>query len=609
MRFGRRDFLKAIVVTTAAVPFPACSSEDGEETITYSTDPADVLAVYPQGVASGDPKPDSVILWTRAVPRSGAGAVKVIYEISMDESFAELVAQGDVTVDENSDWTVRIKPTGLSPFTQYFYRFKAERAQSDVGRTKTAPSPDQDVPVRFAFASCQDFIGRYYHAWKALVEQEDPVDFVLFLGDYIYETNGDPDFQLQDPERGIEIPDGISLEEGTEAKAATSLRDYRGLYQQYRSDEHLKKAHQLYPFICIWDDHEFANDAWQDHATDFNESKGDEKSTERRENANQAWHEYQPADVEYDANAAFPGDLKIYRALRYGKHVELVLTDQRSYRADHVIPEGADPSDVPPGAPDYLIYFSAGKLQKNQELGSRNFCKKTGTDPDGNPVGFDAIEAIVKPTMLGAEQKTWLIDTISGSDATWKIWANETQLLQMAMDLSVFPLPPLFKGIYYFTVDQWDGYRSERAEVLGALSGVTNLVALTGDIHAFYAGELHVDFDNPGTEPIGVEYVTAGISSSPVQEITQNVVDNNQALQDYGLADLVPQFDQILTSSSPHYKYASSMAHGVSVIDVTAAEITVTFLNIANVKSKDWDGAVERTTFKTASGSNRVTPA
>lgn len=606
MRLRRRDFLRAIVVTAA--PLPACSGGDDSETpITYSTDPADVLAVYPQGVASGDPKPDSVVLWTRAVPRAG-GPVKVIYEVALDEAFTQMVARGDATVDDSSDWTVRIKPVGLQPFTQYYYRFKADRVQSDVGRTKTAPSADQDVNVRFAFASCQDFIGRYYHAWRALMD-EAPVDFVLFLGDYIYETNGDPDFQLTDPTRAIEIPDGISLEEGTDAKAATSLRDYRGLYQQYRSDENLKKAHQSYAFICIWDDHEFANDAWQDHATDFNEAKGDEKSTERRENANQAWFEYQPAYVEWDEAATFPNDLKIYRTLRYGKHVELVLTDQRAYRSDHVIPEAADPSDKPAGAPDYLTYFTAGKLTANAELGSRNFCKKTGTDGSGNPTGFDAIEAIVKPTMLGSEQKSWLIETLKASTATWKIWGNETQLLQMALDLSVFPLPPLFKGIYYFTVDQWDGYRSERAEILGQLAGVQNLVALTGDIHAFYAGELHLDFDNPGATPIGVEYVTAGISSSPVQEITQNVVDNNQALQDYGLADLVPQFDQILQSSNPHYKYAKSFAHGISVIDVSAAEIKVTFLNIPDVKTKDWDGSVERASFVTTSGSNRVTAA
>jgi alkaline phosphatase D len=596
MPMKRRDFLQIIVVSAAAVPFTACSDEE--------TAASEERAEFPQSVASGDPKPDSVILWTRAAPSSGSGSVGVRYEVALDDSFAELVAEGSLNVGPDSDWTVRIKLTALSPFTTYFYRFKAGGSTSPVGRTKTAPAPDQAVDVRFAFASCQDFIGRYYHSWRALVEGEAPVDFVVFLGDYIYETNGDPDFQLRDPERSIEIPDGIVLEEGTDfvVKAARTLEDYRGLYRQYRSDPNLQRAHELFPFICIWDDHEFANDAWQDHATDFNEKQGDEKSTERRQVASRAWFEYQPADVVHDPAAAFPDDLKIYRKLRYGKHAELILTDQRSYRDDHAIPEAADPGDSPAGAPG-LLYLSAGKLSKNSSIGSRNFVKKGGAD-----TGFDAIEAFVKPSMLGSEQKSWFIDAVKSSDATWKFWGNETKLLQMVLDLSEFPLPETFKGTWYFTVDQWDGFRSERAEILGALAGTQNLVALTGDIHAFYGGELYVDFDNPA-EPVAVEYVTAGISSSPAQEITANQVANNETLSnpEYGLAALVPRFDEILTSSAPHYKYAKSLSHGISIVEVTEGAIMVTFLQIADVQTKEWDGKLEKKQLRTLSGSNRVT--
>ncbi len=593
-RLRRRDFLQAIVVTAAAVPFSGCGSDDDG-----GGSAADPDAEFPQGLASGDPKPDSVILWTRAVPVSGTGSVKVRYEVAVDDAFTSLVAEGTVTTSEESDWTVRIKPVGLAAYTQYYYRFKAGKNVSDVGRTKTAPAPDQDVNVRFAFASCQDFIGRYYHSWRALLEQEDPVDFVVWLGDYIYETNGDPDFQLNDPNRKIDIQDGIQLlADDPTVKAASSLADYRGIYKQYRADENLRKAHQMFPFICIWDDHEFANDCWQDHSTDFNEAKGDEKNTARREAASQAWFEYQAADVDWDAAKSFPDDLKIYRTLRYGKHMELILTDQRSYRSDHVIPEAATGADRPEGAPaDVPSYSAAGKLSANSALGSRNFVKKEG---------FDKIEAFVKPTMLGAEQKQWLLDTVKGSDATWKIWGNETQLVQMAIDLSSFPIPELFKANYYFTVDQWDGFRSERAEILNELSGVKNLVAITGDIHAFYAGELHVDFDNPGPTPVAVEYVTAGISSSPAQEITENTV-NSDALKDLGLGDLVPQFDSILTNTSPHYKYAKSFSHGIAIMEVDGdTEVRVTFVDIQDVKSETWDGAPERVKFRTASGSNKV---
>ncbi len=602
-RLRRRDFLQAIVVSTAAVPFSGCSGDDEGDTPSdgpYSTEPADQARVFPQGVASGDPKPDSVILWTRAVPDAGSGSVKVRYEVATDADFSSLIAKGELVVDETTDFTVRIKPVGLQPYTQYYYRFKAQKVQSVVGQTKTAPSADQDVNVRFAFASCQDFIGRYYHSWQAFLENEAPVDFIVWLGDYIYETNGDPDFQLNSPDRKIEIADGIELVPGDPpVKAASTLADYRSLYKQYRSDAQLQRAHQLFPFICIWDDHEFANDCWQDHATDFNEKKGPEKSTARREAANQAWFEFQPADVEWKDGVSFPDDLVIYRTLRYGKHVELVLTDQRSYRSDHAIPEAAFGSDTPAGAPAGTpTYSEAGKLSANSSIGSRNFVRRPA---------FDQIEAFVKPTMLGQTQKQWLVDTMKNSTATWKIWGNETQLVQMSIDLTPFNLPVVFQGEYFFTVDQWDGFRTERAEILAALSGVENLVAITGDIHAFYAGELHVDFDNPGAKPVGVEYITAGISSSPAQEITATAVKGLDPNDAYGLSGLVPDFDKILTGTSPHYKYAKSFAHGIAIMDVNgSADIQVTFLEVADVKTKDWDGTFTTTKFKTASGSNLV---
>jgi alkaline phosphatase D len=612
-RLRRRDFLRGLVVVVAAAPLPACGSDDEGEAQKvgpiYDTDPTKQLQTFPQSIASGDPKPDSVILWTRALPASGTGPVPVKYEVATDKLFGNMVATGELTVDENTDHTLRVKVTELSAFKVYYYRFVVDGVSTATGRTKTAPRPDQDVAVKFAFASCQDFVGRYYHSWAVLTEEEPALDFVLFLGDYVYETNGDPDFQESSSNRKIEIQDGISLiPSDPDVKAASSLADYRGLYKQYRSDANLKRAHELYPFIAIWDDHEFANDCWQDHSTDFNDEQGDEKNPTRREAASQAWFEYQPADVPFDADAAYPNDITIYRSLRYGKHVELFLTDQRSYRSDHAIPEGAFGSEKPNGAgADVPSYDAAGKLGRYQSIGSRNFVKKAG---------FDPIEAFVNPTMLGATQKDWLVGAITASDASWKIWGNETQLIQMLIDISPFDVPVLFKGVYYFTVDQWDGFRTERKEILTELASVENLVALTGDIHAFYAGELHVDFDNPGPKPIGVEYVTAGISSSPVQEITAVAVlsldppTTECPTGCFGLADLVPQFDQILTKASPHYNSANSKAHGVAVIEVDKKnEIRVHFFHIADVKTEAWDGTFERVSFRTASGSNVVEPA
>ncbi len=443
--------------------------------------------------------------------------------------------------------------------------------------------------MRFAFASCQDFNGRYFHAWRALVEEEASVDFVVHLGGYIYETTAQSDFQTPSEERVTVIPDGQPAGPGTTtAVAASSLADYRALYKQYKSDADLKEVHRRYPFIVIWDDHEFSNDAWSEHGTYFNELDGNtEFQPERREAASQAWFEFIPADVPYDESAAYPNDIQIYRTLRYGRHVELFMTDQRYYRDDHVVPEGP-------------TYPPTAKVTENSTIGSRNFALKSG---------FDEIEAQTTPTMLGATQKQWLIDGVRNSDATWKIWGNEVQLWQMAIDLSGFPaLPAQYRDLFYFTLDQWDGYRSERREVLEALSDVRNLVAITGDIHAFFAAELHPDFDEPG-DPIGVEYVTAGITSLSLQLITRATVSSNPLLIALGLAALVPMSDDILRSTNAAYlRHVDTLANGVAIMDVRGDDaIEVTFLRVNNVTDPSYAAqTLERTRFRTTSGTNRV---
>jgi len=584
--FLRRSFCQIVAVTAGGQALLGCGDDDegGPGDKPVSTDPEDVLRVFPQGLASGDPKPDTVILWTRVEPEA-EGALTIRYEVAKDEDFAEMVAEGDLDVDESTDHTLRIKLTGLDAYTTYYYRFTAQSVRSIVGRTKTAPTKDQDVNVRFAFATCQDFNGRYYHAWKALVEDEDDVDFVLFLGDYVYETEGDPAFQNPTDDRHISLPDGLELGDEQKFNAALTLADYRALYKQYKSDADLQLAHARFPFICIWDDHEFANDCWQDHSTHFDEAQGDEKDSSRRHDATQAWFEYIPADVEFDASASFPNDIVTYRQLRFGKHVDIVLTDQRYYRDDHLINE-AD------------INFDVAKTSPNSALGSRLFVLKSG---------FDVLEAEAKPTMLGATQKQWLIDSLRDSDATWKIWGNQAPLGQMALDLSSFDqLPAQFQEAFYFSTDQWDGYRSERAEILTALSGTRNLVALSGDIHAFYACKVELDYDAPGA-PVAVEYVTASISSSPIQKSSENVIAGSQTLTDLGLLALVPQFDKVLQETGPHYVFADSLANGIAIADIDGDnEMRVSFVHMGDVQDPNGAGVSKRTTFRTPSGSSEI---
>lgn len=590
--FSRREFLRITVVTAAIGPLPACSSDEKHG---ISDSQTDQRRVYPQGVASGDPKPNSVIVWTRI--ETTDQSVNVSYEIAEDQAFTKVVARGDYAADASSDHTVKLKVENLTPATKYYYRFTALDVHSVTGETKTAPEAGSDVPVRFAFATCQDFVGRQYHSWRALLEetQNASVDFVVYLGDYIYETTGDPSFQTPTADRTIVLPDGKPLnaaqvdggaDAGTdEGLFAYSLDDYRALYKQYRSDQYLQEVHRRYPFIIIWDDHEFGDDCWGDHTTHYSELFGPEEEPDQRVAADRAWFEFQPAEVEYHDGAAFPNDIKIYRNLRYGKHLELFMTDERYYRDDHVIPEG--PSDP-----------TLNKYIANSAIGSRIFVVKST---------FDLRETQVKPTMLGTTQKQWLLDSVHASDATWKIWGSEVQCAQMMVDFSQLQtsLPDFYKTRVYLTVDQWDGYRTERAEILSALADVQNMVVIVGDIHASYASHLYADFDAPAEPPAAVEYTIAGISSYAIAPAAGDTISHNSLLSGFGLQDLVPQWDTLLRQANPHYKYGNSFANGVAIADLDASRIEVTYVHVSDPREPTYE-ILERKKFRTVAGTKAV---
>ncbi len=608
----RREFLYGAL---ASVVYVACDGLGSEPTTSPgapTTPPPDGEApapgtstveasdrVFPQGVASGDPRPDRVVLWTRVEP-AGAGRadtddIEVEFVVARDAALADVVARGTLTASASADHTVRLVPTGLAAGTRYYYRFAVAGTTTQVGRTRTAPASDADVPVLFAMTACQDFIGRYYHAWRALLEEQADLDFVLFLGDYVYESVNDKRFQAApSPDRRVELPDGIDVspsQDGSRRVAAT-LADYRTLYKTYRSDALLKEVHRRWPFILTWDDHEFSDDCWQDHATYFNEldpvtkTFTDEKDTARRNAADRAFFEFLPIDVRYDPNAAFPNDIQIYRQLGWGKHVDLFMTDERYYRSDHVIPEG------PPN-------LAVGKPTANSSVGSRYFVRRDG---------FDPIEAAVKPTMLGATQKAWLVQSISASKATWKVWGNEVQMYEMAANLGTLPFVPSFLGYTaYVSTDQWDGYRSERREILGALqsAGVENLLVCTGDIHSFWAAELHVDFSAPSPKPIGVEYVTAGISSSSLQSVLSSYVLADSPLST--IADeLTNVLDEALLASNPHLRFADADSYGFVLVSLDAAKADVTFVEVGAPTDPTYRGVVSRRRFQTLAGTSRV---
>ncbi|MCA9646649.1 MAG: alkaline phosphatase D family protein, partial [Myxococcales bacterium] len=357
----RREFLGVTLgVAGSVIGTSACSSdEEGGEGGGFG----DGSAFFPQSVCSGDPKADSVILWTRVVDSDANGDLSLELHVAKDEGFKERVSLDgadamSLTAEAAFDGCVKVRVTSLEAGAYYWYRFVytkgGKQFASRTGRTKTAAAAGSDVAVRFAVASCQDFNGKYYHVYKHMADQE--LDFFVHLGDYIYETTADPGFQTTAPGRAVTFRDSagaIAFNVGTDKEyyAAQSLDNYRELYQTYRSDADLQRVHELFPMIAVWDDHEFSDDCWGNVAT-YTDGREDETEPSRRQNADKAWFEYMPvdymtgADFKYDPGVAFPTDITIYRDFVFGQHVHLVMTDLRRYRPDHIVAEDAFPGAV-----------------------------------------------------------------------------------------------------------------------------------------------------------------------------------------------------------------------------------------------------------------------
>lgn len=362
-RHRRRDVLKLSVLLSSVLPL-GCESEVADLPLLTAEQS---VGSFPQSVASGDPRPQSVVLWVRALdPKHPERDTRVQLVLGLDPGMTELVPldAGLMVAAADGDHCLLARVGGLTPATTYYYRFRCETedgiAQSRVARTRTAPAEDADEPIKFAVVCCQDYVGKYFHVARHVAEQE--LDFVLHLGDYIYETAGDPSFQTtQSADRVVvfSAPDE-AMELGRDGQtflAARSLSNYRDLYKQYRSDPDLQALHERHPIVAVWDDHEFSDDSHGDVAT-YSDGSEDETSPERRAAADQAWFEYMPVDYgdgeasdvrqgeRLDTREPFPDNFSIYRNFVFGRHLELVLTDLRRFRPDHLVPEDAPPGGV-----------------------------------------------------------------------------------------------------------------------------------------------------------------------------------------------------------------------------------------------------------------------
>lgn len=392
---------------------------------------------FQHGVASGDPWPDSVILWTRVSEASGP--VTVTWELSETPDFAALVTSGSFDTDAARDHTVKVEATGLSPATTYYYRFRAAGATSPIGRTRTAPEGAVDR-LRFAVCSCSSYAHGFFHGYRRIAERAD-LDAVIHLGDYIYEygDGGYGNVRRYDPPHEI-----------------VSLDDYRRRYRQYRLDRDLQEAHRQHPFITTWDDHESANDAYRDGAE--NHDAGEGAWAARLAAASQAYREWMPFRETIEG-----GRLRLYRTLRYGDLVDLVVLDTRIWARDEQASGPSDPT-------------------LNSET----------------------------RTLLGTDQESWLFEQLRTSTARWKVVCQQVMMAQLPLILNP---------------DQWDGYPRQRARLFGFLADNPggerdDVVVLTGDIHSSWANDLTPAPTDPSTYTpatgegsLAVEFICPGITS------------------------------------------------------------------------------------------------
>jgi alkaline phosphatase D len=401
------------------------------------------------GVASGDPVPDGVVLWTRLAPEplNGGGMpgarVGVDWVVARDDGMKDVVRSGTALALPELAHSVHVEVAGLDAGRVYWYRFRAGGAESPIGRTRTAPAAAASLErLRFAFASCQNYAHGYYTAHASLAREE--LDAVLFLGDYIYEGNAR----------------GNLVREYAKRTWSFGLSDYRDRHAQYKTDSDLQAAHAAFPWIVTWDDHEVENN--YAGGIDKQDARNRAAIAERAA-AYQAFYEHMPVRGPRPQGP----DLKLYRSLAFGDLATFFVLDTRQYRSPEVA-----------------------------------LCREQETTPSGYcPASLDPSR-----TMLGADQRSWLLSGLAGSRTGWNILAQSVRFAQQ--DSSPDPASKRFDG-----VDNWMGYVADRQAITAQLAPARNPVVLSGDSHVNFVYDLKRDFLDPRSPTVAAELLGTSISS------------------------------------------------------------------------------------------------
>jgi|TARA_X000001388_G_scaffold74398_2_gene67375 alkaline phosphatase D len=444
-------------------------------------------------VASGDPLKDAVIIWTRAVPTSSSALVKadILWEMASDAAFTDVVSSGVVEAKATHDFTVKVDVSGLQPASKYFYRFKSANNVSPVGETRTLPEADVSK-VTFGIFSCSNYPAGFFTPYMEAAK-DDNMDYVLHLGDYIYEYDG----KGYATEHAKEIGRTYAPDNDTELY---TLTDYRNRYALYRTDEGLLALHQNKPFIVVWDDHEITNDTYKDGAENHQADEGD--FYERRAAAVQAYYEWLPIRPPFGTER-----LEIYRQFTFGKLLDLYMLDTRVLARDKQL--------------EYANYRDA----ETKAFDQAGFMKDISNPNRG---------------LLGETQRNWLHSSMQQSQAKWQVLGQQLLIGRMLFPVSIFngverkEIPAhvhrlanikrkqkqgaalseqelaLINTVMPYNLDAWDGYPVEREQVLMQLKSIGKpVIALAGDTHNAWHNKLTL---KDGTE-VGVELATPGVTS------------------------------------------------------------------------------------------------
>ena len=559
-KMNRRELIQKTLAGFGALSLPISLTACGDDADSNTQPNTQVQFLH--GVASGDPLQTQVIIWTRVTPTDSSARLEVLWEVAKDAGFKHITATGKVLTTAAQDFTVKVDVTGLAAGQVYFYRFKSASKYSITGQTKTLATQVQSV--QFAVCSCSNFPAGYFHVYKEMAKQD--VDVVIHLGDYIYEYGMGGYATEEAVEMGRALADDNNAE-------IIRLDGYRKRYALYRLDPDLQAAHQRHPFIVIWDDHELANDTWEKGAENHqSDTEGD--FLERKLAALAAYFEWMPIRPIDDQH------IKIYRQFDFGTLVQLTMLDTRI-------------------------------IARNVQLDYANYMTATGLDI----AKFQADLINPARTLMGVEQRNWLLQKLQQSTATWnvlgqqilmskmfvpaellmslaeitagnpspetlsKITTQITELLEIKarMDAGDPTVTPEEKARLAVTapynLDAWDGYFAEREILYGTLAQLKKkVVVFAGDTHNAWASDL----SSKDGVLVGVELATSSVSSPGLEKYLSIPMQQLQA------------FEFAFTSLIDELNYCNLNQRGYLKVHFTAEQVQADWIFVDSIKHKEY---------------------